>query len=304
MADNQDSAKPEPTAFRSFWPADRPRFLIEGPRPAFGPSEPSDAPVIDVDPVEATTDAKPSDSATSASADQSKFSAGPAAETTARSFTRHASAVPFAAGILMALVVGAVGGVGTTTLVMRTAQPAPTQVASADAINVLQASVAQLGGELASLKTGLTTSQKTASSQLNKLADRLDRTEKDHADPANRLAKLQDSIDRLEKRQLAAASAAPEVTGSIAPPKTEEPAPAKLDGWRFRDYFDGRALIEDRDGNLFRVGNGSNVPGLGRVQSIKRDANNRVTVLTAGGAISGPMPAVRRRPAMQPYPNW
>ena len=63
----------------------------------------------------------------------------------------------------------------------------------------------------------------------------------------------------------------------------------------------GRAVVESRSGTLFRVGPGSNVPGLGRVESIKRE-NGRVVVTTANGIIAASLE--QRRPTyFNPY-RW
>jgi hypothetical protein len=68
-----------------------------------------------------------------------------------------------------------------------------------------------------------------------------------------------------------------------------------------RDFYDGRAVVESRNGTLFKVAPGSNVPGLGRVETIKRE-NGRVTVVTASGIIAASLEP--RRPAyFMPY-RW
>jgi len=72
---------------------------------------------------------------------------------------------------------------------------------AADRHRALQDSVTAIGSELALLKTGVVTAQKNANSQLGKIAERLDRTEKAQVEPAGKLAKIQESIERLEHRQ-------------------------------------------------------------------------------------------------------
>ena len=141
--------------------------------------------------------------------------------------------------------------------------------------------MAQIGSELATLKAGIANAQRNSSAQFGKLTERLDRTEKAQAEPTAKLAKIQESIDRLERRQQQAAATpapSPEVTGSVTP--KEESKPQIAEGWRLRDFYDGRAIVESRNGTLFRVGPGSNVPGLGRVETIKRE-NGKVVVVTA-----------------------
>jgi hypothetical protein len=154
------------------------------------------------------------------------------------------------------------------------------------------------------LKTGVVTAQKTASTQLGKIADRLDRAEKAQAEPVGKLAKLQESIDRLEHhpQQVASVPAAippqaGDITGSITP--KDEAKPQVAEGWKLRDFYDGRAVIEGKNGTLFRVGQGSIVPGLGKVEAIKRE-NGKVVVVTPSGIIAAALEP--RRPNF--YPRW
>jgi hypothetical protein len=218
---------------------------------------------------------------------------------------------PLAAGVVLAAVVGAMAGAGTTATLLRDNTP-PATFADATTIHTLQTSVGQLGSELATLKAGISNAQRSASTQFGKLTERLDRSEKTQekalAEPSAKLAKIQESIDRLEKRpQQTAAAPAPanDITGSIAPkdskePK-EEPKPIIAQGWRLNDYYDGRAVVENRNGTLFRVGAGSNLPGLGKVATVKRE-NGRIVVVTAGGTISGAIEPPRRMPPQ--YYRW
>ena len=83
-----------------------------------------------------------------------------------------------------------------------------------------------------------------------------------------------------------------------SPPK-EESKPQVAEGWRLRDFYDGRAIVESRNGTLFRVGPGSNVPGLGKVETIKRE-NGKVVVVTANGIIAASLE--ERRPGY--YYRW
>ena len=208
-----------------------------------------------------------------------------------------------AAAIVFAAALGAIAGAATTSSLLRDPSP-PADMIAANANRALQDSVAQLGSELATLKAGIASAQRSTSTQFGKLAERLDRTEKAQAEPVGKLAKIQESIDRLEQRQQHAAAPvaapvgalAPEVTGTVAP--KEEPRPQVAEGWRLRDFYDGHAVVEGRNGMLFRVGPGSNVPGLGRVETIKHE-NGKVVVVTASGIIAASLEP--RRPN---YYRW
>ena len=49
----------------------------------------------------------------------------------------------------------------------------------------------------------------------------------------------------------------------------------------------GRAIVESRNGTLFRIGPGSNVPGLGKVESIKRENGK---IVRPAAEYTGPEP--------------
>jgi hypothetical protein len=58
-----------------------------------------------------------------------------------------------------------------------------------------------------------------------------------------------------------------------------------LQDWIVHDVQNGRALVESRYGGLFAVAAGSVLPGIGRVDTIKRQDGHWV-VLTARGTIT------------------
>ena len=96
---------------------------------------------------------------------------------------------------------------------------ASTQASAKD--SALEASVARIDAEIVALKASLEHNSKTATGQINKASDRLDKVEKAQAEPAAKLAKLSETVDKLRAAQASAttAAAAPapakEVTGSI-----------------------------------------------------------------------------------------
>lgn len=123
-----------------------------------------------------------------------------------------------------------------------------------------------LSADIAALKASVDASSKAAKAQAQQLAERIDRAEKAASDQA-KTAKAQ----------------APETTGSIGVP-TAAARPPVLEGWVLRDVLDGHAMIESRYG-LYEVGPGSNVPGLGRVETIKR-IDGRWAVVTSRGIVT------------------
>ena len=78
---------------------------------------------------------------------------------------------------------------------------------------------------------------------------------------------------------IAAAAAAP----VAAAPKPEVGRLPTIEGWRLRNAGNGGALIEGRDG-LYEVYPGDPIPGVGRVDAIRRQ-DGRWVVVTSKGLI-------------------
>ena len=191
-----------------------------------------------------------------------------------------------AATIALAAGVGSFLGALTASGIVRLF-PADAPISrTADARDVLQAMKAQLA-ELSAFKASLDGATRNANTQFAKIADRLDRVERAAADPAAKLAHIADTVDRLDKRD----AAAPETTGSIAPTPPPVPEPNLtariLDGWIVQDVRNGRAMVESRYGGVFVVGSGSFLPGLGRVETVKRQDGEWVVVTARGLITSG-----------------
>jgi hypothetical protein len=211
---------------------------------------------------------------------------------------RRSSAM--AAVVVLAAVAGALGGA------LATAGLGHFAGADKTASNnlVLEASVARIDADLLALKASVEHTSKLGVSQFNKTNDRLDKVEKAQAEPAAKLAKLSDTVEKLRAAPqaipvAAASAAAKDVTGSISPPATAalaapvplpvpKPEIARLptvDGWVLRDVANGGALIEGRQG-IFEVYAGDPVPGLGRVDAIRKQDGRWVVVTSKGLVIA------------------
>lgn len=133
-----------------------------------------------------------------------------------------------------------------------------------DAVVQLRSHVKSVGDNVAALRSSFSSSASAANAQLTKLAEQVEKVERAQA----------------EHRP------APEITGTvptdaktIAPPK-----PAIIDGWVLRRVFNGEvALLESRHG-MIEIEAGDSLPGVGRVQEIKRQ-DGRWVVVTAKGMI-------------------
>ncbi|AMN38541.1 hypothetical protein [Rhodoplanes sp. Z2-YC6860] len=212
---------------------------------------------------------------------------------------------PLAAGIVLAVAVGAIAGAAALSSLRPDTSEATAQAASET--HALKATVAQLTSEVTTLKTALSNAQRTTTSQVGKLSERIDRAEKAQAEPAAKIAKITETVDRLEKKQqqaaaapppapVAVAAANPDITGSI---RKEDARPPVAEGWRLVDFYQGRAVVESRNGTLFEVGPGSNLPGLGKVETIKRENGHVLVVAKNGTILASAEP--RRLPQPSPY---
>lgn len=212
-----------------------------------------------------------------------------------------------AAVVALATVAGALGGAVATAgigkLMAGDSAQASTQTSAKD--SALEASMARIDAEIVALKSSLEHNSRTTTGQLNKASDRLDKVEKAQAEPAAKLAKLSETVDKLRAAQAsttttaaAAPAAAKDVTGTIpqqvaaapaappasaAPPKPEVARLPTVEGWVLRDVANGSALIESRRG-MYEVYAGDPIPGLGRVDAIRKQ-DGRWVVVTSKGLI-------------------
>jgi len=206
-----------------------------------------------------------------------------------------------AAVVALATVAGALGGALATAGLGHMTAVSPAAANS----STLEASVARIDADIAALKASLEHTSKVGTGQFNKTSDRLDKVEKAQAEPAAKLARLSEAVEKLRAASVAApvtVAAAPvgakDVTGSVAPPATAvaatTPAPAAppkpevarlptVEGWVLRDVGKGAALIESRRGML-EVYAGDPIPGLGRVDAIRKQ-DGRWVVVTSKGLI-------------------
>jgi hypothetical protein len=231
--------------------------------------------------------------------------AGPeAAEHQNASGKRRIAAI--AAMAALAAVTGALGGAFATATFMHGSG----DVATNGSQTSLEASLSRIDADIQALKSGLDHTSKLGMNQFNKTSERLDKVERAQAEPAARLAKLSEAIDKLRAAPAVApvaaaaapvASSAPkETTGSIGPAPAQQAAAAPaapkaadaktevgrlptVEDWALRDVAYGGALIYGRRGT-YEVYAGDMIPGLGRVDAIRRQ-DGRWVVVTSRGLI-------------------
>ena len=189
-----------------------------------------------------------------------------------------------AAVIVLAALVGAVGGSAATFGIAHYLSDDDASLMAASQYRATQSAVAKLASEVAALKTS--SASHTAKlddrfGKIEKLEDRVSKVEKAQAEPAAKLAKLSEAVEKLR---------AAEATGSIAKPATAAPSatPAVnrlpvVNGWALLGVGHGSATVEGRDG-VFEVFAGDPLPGVGRVDAIRRQ-DGRWVVVTSRGLI-------------------
>ena len=222
--------------------------------------------------------------------------------------TRGRRFTAMAAMLLLAVIAGAAGGALAT---IRLSHLTETTAAAAPNIATLEASVGRIDTDIVALKARLERTTNEGLAQFNKTSDRLERIEKAQAEPAAKLAKLSDAVDKL--RAAASAATTPvttatskDVTGTVTAPAGAQALPTPqlrappavttagtappeigrlptIEGWVLRDVSRGAALIEGRSG-LYEVLAGDPVPGLGRVDAIRKQ-DGRWVVVTSRGLI-------------------
>jgi hypothetical protein len=195
-----------------------------------------------------------------------------------------------AAVVALAVMAGALGGALATTSFAHFVGDDATSAGT----RALEASVARIDADILALRAGLEQTFRLGTSQFNKTSDRLDKVEKAQAEPAAKLAKLSEAVDKLRAAPVASvplAAAPKDVTGSIAPaaaapvplpaPKPEVARLPTVEGWVLRNVANGGALIEGRQG-IYEVYAGDPVPGLGKIDAIRRQDGRWVVVTSKG----------------------
>jgi hypothetical protein len=180
-----------------------------------------------------------------------------AAPAQSRRFLMLAATLAFAAAF--GSFVGSVSGSGLVQFIYPP-RPAPGMENTAQATRDMKAQLAEIGTIKASLENEI----RNSTSQYAKIADRL---------------------DQLDRHSASAADVTGSVPNAAQPTETTKLADRILQDWIVDDVQNGRALIESRYGGVFDVAAGSVLPGIGRVDTIKRQDGQWV-VLTARGTIT------------------
>jgi hypothetical protein len=230
-----------------------------------------------------TTIATPSGAATTAqtaSQQTPKSASDNAPATTSQKVLRGAT-------VALAIAIGATGGTFSaigfleyTQLTQVTeAAPMPTLV---DENRAVWSAVTQLQNDVAVLKSNTESAPKSNNSNGNSNSN----PSATNNGVNGQLSNFDERFDRLERR--IDALVIKETTGSVPAAPLPKAAPnAPLAGWSVRDVYRNAALIQGTKLGMMEVSPGDNIPGLGRIHSI-RQQDGRWVVITSRGIIAQP----------------
>jgi hypothetical protein len=206
----------------------------------------------------------------------------PAAGHASRTFSKFT----LAASVVLASALGAMAGVLGASGMARLAPLFGSETASTPEPSSLQTTIAQLRSDIAALKASVDTTSRTTGTQYSKLVERLDRAERaqsvapktDAALPKETTGSITTPSPAATPLPPAPVPSAATAPGTIAPGTT-------VPGWAVRDVYRGVAMLQSRMGGMVEVEPGDVLPGLGRIESIRRQ-DGRWVVITSKGLIT------------------
>ena len=216
------------------------------------------------------------DQAAAAAAEQSGPSKAAAAPARSKRFVMLAASVAFAAGF--GSFVGSVSGSGLARFIY----PPPAPLAPASGIENTIAATREIKlelAEIAALKASFDSAARNTTNQYAKITDRLERIDQRSAAAAETTASLPAAV------QSAASVSPASVPAADIPQELPKLTDRVLPNWVVHDVQNGHALVESRYSGFFAVSAGSILPGIGRVDMIKRQDGHWV-VMTARGTIT------------------
>ena len=205
-----------------------------------------------------------------------------------------------AATVLLAAGFGAAAGAIATRA--PAPPPAKPDTALIEENHALQRSVAKLNKDLTTLKANVESAARDSKTQIAKvtanLSDRIDKAidvTGSIGKPSTTTATTTATASPQAEKQVAAVEPAP----------LPQPRPSIVQGWTVREARNGRIWVENR-GEFYSVAPGAPLPGLGRVETIRRDGDSLVVVTTKGLITETQATAsVRPRPQQRYYtPYW
>jgi hypothetical protein len=177
---------------------------------------------------------------------------------------------------LSAALGGMVGALAAYSLARPVTPVIAASSIGSEEFQLLKENLVQARVDLAALKASVDAGNRNGNAQLAKVTERIERMERNQAEPAARLSKAAENLERIART---------ETTGSIVPPQPiVGQRPGGAEAWVLRDVRRGTAIIEGRGGTI-EVDPGDVVPGMGRVEDIRKQ-DGRWIVVTPKGIIT------------------
>ena len=204
---------------------------------------------------------------------------------------RHKRYAVLAASVAMAAVIGAVVG-AVASGGFASPPPAPAaprvDVAAIEDTKAMQQQVARLAREVTTLKANLDAANKASRTQIAKISEKLtDRVSRESAEVTGSISAPETTAPAPQAMPAPAQAAVPTPTPrpqQLAALETRMPGRAPLvAGWSIHDFRNGYLYVEG-NGEIYQVVPGARLPGIGAVESIKRQ-EGRWVVLTPKGII-------------------
>jgi hypothetical protein len=192
-------------------------------------------------------------------------------------------------------VAGSLGTAGIERMLSPTpAAPAPVSTTEQNSTELkalreqvaqLRIATRQLGDSLTAARASMSQTTTATTGQLAKITETVERIERAERKEAERREKIATTQAAAAPPAPQAQAPAPEVTGSINPPALSAGRPVKpvVPGWTLRRVVDGGAVVGGPFG-VIEIEPGERVPGLGRIEEIRRE-DGRWVVVTQKGLI-------------------
>lgn len=199
---------------------------------------------------------------------------------------RHKRTALLAASVAIAAALGAVLGAAASG---GFAKASRSDVAGLEERKAMQQSIAHLAREIITLKAGMAAANKSAHAQIAKIGDELgdklgERLKREGAEITGSIS-APETTSPASASQVATPIPPPRPPQRLAAAETSPARPPVLPGWSIRDSHDGYVYVEGH-GDIYQVALGAPLPGLGPVQSIRREGGRWVVVTPKGLIVS------------------
>jgi acyl dehydratase len=202
--------------------------------------------------------------------------AGVAASGGSRRFRRLA--LP-AVSLMLAVACGAAAGAaGVLSLGWLT--PIFPHGAAAPEVANLPATIEQMRSDIAGVKASVDAVSRSDTAQFAKLTERFD-----HLERGQTTTKTDATFPKDAPKETTGSITVPSSTAAAlpVPPAPTVASPTTIvPGWGVRDVYRGVALLQSRAGGMVEVEAGDILPGLGRIDAVRRQDGHWVVITTRG----------------------